>query len=121
MTETLLTLPAEQKTKLDDVTLDALDSFSHLCDILMPDDLELLQEVLDKAELTNEIDIDDIIHAGKSLNRHLVNLSSVYCTIADSWAMKHGRRPDFDTLDQINQAIRKEAEAREETEEDSEA
>lgn len=121
MKERTLTLTTEQKKKLDDLTLDALDSMTALCDELMLDDLAILHEALDKAEATKEIDADDIIHAGKSFSRHISKLSDIHCTLCDYWHMKHGQSPMFDTLDRVNQAIREEAEAREEAEEGNEA
>lgn len=121
MKETTLTLTAEQKKKLDEMTLDAIENFVNITDYLMTDDLEMIDEVIEKGDDTDTVSGDDLVHIYRSIRRHLRQLSSVYCTIADSWAMKHGRRPDYDTLDQINQAIQEEAKAREKTEEDKEA
>ena len=121
MKETTLTLTAEQKKKLDGKALDAIENFVNITDYLMMDDLEMIDEVIEKGDDTDTVSGDDLVHIYRSIRRHLCQLSSVYCTLSDHWRLTHGHKPEFDTLEVINQEIRDEAEAREKTEEDNEA
>ena len=121
MKETTLTLTTEQKKKLDGKALDAIENFVNITDYLMMDDLEMIDEVIEKGDDTDTVSGDDLVQIYRSIRRHLRQLSSVYCIWSDHWSLTHGNKPEFDTLDVINQEIRDEAKAREEAEEDSEA
>ena len=110
MKNTTITLTAAQKEKLDGKALHAIDNLVNITDYLMKDDLEMIDEVIEKADHTKTVSGDDLVHISRSIRRHLVQLSSVYCTLSDYWDMTHGRKPDFDTLDVINQEIKAEAE-----------
>lgn len=115
MKETTLTLTAEQKKKLDGKALDAIENFVNITDYLMKDDLEMIDEVIEKGDDTDTVSGDDLVHIYRSISRHLRQLCSVYCILSDHWSLTHGNKPEFDTLDVINQEIRDEAKAREET------
>ena len=110
MKNTTITLTAAQKEKLDGKALDAFENFVNITDYLMNDDLEMIDEVIEKGDDTDTVSGDDLVKIYRSIRRHLRQLSSVYCILSDHWRLTHGNKPEFDTLEVINQEIKAEAE-----------